>query len=517
MGLFGLFARGWEKGVSPVRSCRKAGGLLLLPALLFLTLPPVGGAEEILRILHINDLHGWVLPGPGDGGGPAEGGLARMAALLREERTERTLFLAAGDLMQGTNISNLFRGRPVIEALGAMGLDASAVGNHEFDYGLEAFRRLAGEASFPFLAANIEGEGASFILPSVTRDVGAVRVAIFGLTTEETPTETHPRNVRGLHFLSPGDMARRIVPELRRQADLVVCLSHLGLAGDKKLAGSVEGIDVIIGGHTHTKMGGPLQVGSTIIVQAFENGAFLGRLDLKVDDGQVTDYGGMLLPVDGSSGEDREIAALIERYRREAGSRMDEVVGRALVPFDGARTDVRSRETNLGSLVADVLREAAGADVAIINGGAIRAGIPAGPVTLAHLYQVLPFDGHALSFRLTGREVREALETGLRELDGQWGGFPQVSGLSFVYDPGADAGKRLREVLVGGASLQEGRIYTVATNDFLAAGGNGYRIFAGKEPLFNDSGRFLRDLLAESWRRRGKIAAGVEGRIRTVP
>ena len=513
----GLVARCCGKGVSRVRSCRKPGRALLLLALLSLTLPPAAGAEEALRILHINDLHGWVLPGPGAGGGPAEGGLARMAALVREERTERTLFLAAGDLMQGTNISNLFQGRPVIEALGAMGLDASAVGNHEFDYGLEAFRKLAEEASFPFLAANVEGAGASFLLPSVIREVGGMRVALFGLTTEETPTETHPRNVRGLRFLSSRKKARQLVPELRRQADFVVCLSHLGLPGDEKLANSVEGIDVIVGGHTHTKIAEPLQVGSTIIVQAFERGAFLGRLDLTVEDGRVKGYEGTLLPVDGSAGEDREIAGLIERYRRETSSRMDEVVGRALVTFNGARTDVRSRETNLGNLVADVLRETAAADIAILNGGAIRAGIPAGRVTLAHLYHVLPFDGYALSFRLTGGEIREALETGLRELDGQWGGFPQVSGLSFTYDPEAAAGKRLREVLVGGISLEEGRNYTVATNDFLAAGGNNYRVFAGKEPLFNDSGRFLRDLLAESWGRRGDVAVGVEGRIRPVP
>jgi 2',3'-cyclic-nucleotide 2'-phosphodiesterase (5'-nucleotidase family) len=258
----------------------------------------------------------------------------------------------------------------------------------------------------------------------------------------------------------------------------------------------------------------PLQVGSTVIVQAYERGAFLGRLDVTVEGGRVTAAAGKLLPVDGLAGEDREITALVEGYRVEASRGMDRVLGRAAVPFDGDRSHLRSRETNLGDLVADVIREAAGAEIAIVNGGAVRAGIPEGPVTLAHLYNVLPFDNHVLSFLLTGHEVREALETGLGRIEEPGGGFPQVSGMSFTFDPAAAAGRRLREVKVGAEDLAEDRVYTVATNDFVAAGGDGYTVFEGREPVFIDSSRYLRELLADYWRERGEISRGVEGRIR---
>jgi 5'-nucleotidase/UDP-sugar diphosphatase len=495
--------------------CRRRGGSLcsLVLLLFFLLLPPAAAGKE-LSILHINDLHGWLLPHPYGGEGVQEGGAARLAALVRRETTARTLFLAAGDLMQGTNISNYFRGRPVIEALNDMGLDASAVGNHDFDYGLAVLEERAAEASFPFLAANVEGEDAAFLKPFTLVDRGGLRIALFGLTTERTPLETHPKNVRGLAFPSALEAARRLVPELERRADLVICLSHLGLEEDRRLAAEVEGIDIIIGGHSHTKMTGPLRVGSTVIVQAYERGAFLGRLDVTVEEGRVTAADGRLLPVDGTAGEDREVAALVEGYRVEAGRGMDLVLGRAAVPFDGDRSRLRSRETNLGDLVADVIREAAGAQIAILNGGAVRAGIPEGPVTLAHLYNVLPFDNHVLSFLLTGHEVREALETGLSRLAESGGGFPQVSGMSFAFDPGAPAGERLREVKVGAEALAGDRVYTVATNDFIAAGGDGYALFEGRDPVFIDSSRYLRELLADYWKERGEISMGVEGRIR---
>lgn len=190
--------------------CRRRGGSLcsLVLLLFFLLLPPAAAGKE-LSILHINDLHGWLLPHPYGGEGVQEGGAARLAALVRRETTARTLFLAAGDLMQGTNISNYFRGRPVIEALNDMGLDASAVGNHDFDYGLAVLEERAAEASFPFLAANVEGEDAAFLKPFTLIDRGGLRIALFGLTTERTPLETHPKNVRGLAFPSALEAARR--------------------------------------------------------------------------------------------------------------------------------------------------------------------------------------------------------------------------------------------------------------------------------------------------------------------
>jgi 2',3'-cyclic-nucleotide 2'-phosphodiesterase (5'-nucleotidase family) len=478
-------------------------------ALLFCLRGPA--AAETLTILHLNDFHGALEPTRPGAGRPEEGGAARLAALVGAARTPATLFLAAGDLMQGTNLSNLFAGQPVIEAFNLMGLDASAVGNHEFDLGQPTLRERAAAARFPFLAANIAGEGPW--KRSEIRQVGALRIALFGLTTGETPVATHPRNVRGLVFEDAVATARLLVAELRPRADLVVALTHLGIEEDEKLAAAVPGIDVIVGGHSHAKVEQPGQVGATLVLQAFERGVFLGRLDLEVTDGRVTAHRYRLVPVTPECGEDPAVAALVAGYVRQLGDRMNEPVGAAVGDLEGGKDETRSRETGLGDLVADAMREASGADVALINGGTIRAGIPAGPVTLGTLYDVLPFDNWLISFAVTGRELRESLETGLARVEVRDGGFPQVSGMAYVFDPKAPAGARLVSVSVGGAPLEETRRYVLATHDFLAAGGNGYTVFAGRDPVFNDSGRWLRDVLAEWWRRRGSVSYATDGRI----
>lgn len=481
--------------------------LVLVPA------AAIGEDGTTLRLLHVNDLHGWLFPVAVDEAGRPAGGFVSLAAAVGRLRTDATLFVAAGDLMAGTNVSNLFHGRPVVAALNAMGLEATAVGNHEFDFGPGPLADRIDEASFPFLAANIAGPGAGHFTESIILRTGGLQVGLFGLTTMETPTVTHPRNVAGLTFTEPAGAARRIVAGMAGKADLIVCLSHLGMGGDIRLAGEVPGIDVIVGGHSHTRLAEPLQVGGTIIVQAFERGTSLGVLDLTVRDGDVAGFAGRLVTVDGSHGTDKKVSAIVEKFGRMADRILAGVVGTAPVRLEGGREMVRTGETNLGSLLGDVVREAAGADIAIVNGGSIRASIPAGPVTLAHLYNAFPFDSHVLSFNLTGREVRQALETGLSRLEERGGGFPHVAGLSYRFDPARPAGDRLVHVAVGGAPLKEGKSYVVATNDFLAAGGDGYGVFAGKTPVFADEGTFVREAVARYWRRHGDLPAVEPGRI----
>jgi 2',3'-cyclic-nucleotide 2'-phosphodiesterase (5'-nucleotidase family) len=251
-------------------------------------------------------------------------------------------------------------------------------------------------------------------------------------------------------------------------------------------------------------------------VQAFERGVVLGRLDLEVTGGKVTGHRYRLLPVTAAAGEDPAVAQLVAGYQRRLGDKMSEPVGAAAADLEGGKDAMRTRETALGDLVADVMREASGAEVALVNGGTIRAGIPAGPVTVGTIYNVLPFDNWLISFAIAGKELRAALETGVSRIEVRDGGFPQVSGLTYSFDPKAPAGARIRAVRVGGAPLDESRSYVIATHDFLAAGGNGYTAFAGHDPVYNDSGRWLRDVLAEWWRRRGSVSYAVDGRIREV-
>jgi len=408
-----------------------------------------------------------------------------------------------------------------------LGFDAMTVGNHEFDFGQEVLQKRVSEAKFPVLGANVEG--LDCLRPYVIREVGGVKVAIVGLVTEETPVSTHPRNVAGLKFHPPAATLARYLPELRRQADVVVVLSHMGYAADRQLAEQVPGIDIIVGGHSHTRVEPPSRVGSTVIAQAWEHGKVLGVLDITVDRGTITAVDGRLEDIRPDRGEPNPaVQSLVEKYQRQINAVLDGRIGESEVRLDGE--NVRRRETNFGDLVADIMRSASGADAALINGGGIRTSIAPGPILVKSVYTALPFDNYIVAVRLTGSQLREALEHGVARVEDGAGAFPQVSGIAFVYDPSAPAGSRVREVRIGDQPLDPAREYSVATNDFLAAGGDGYTAFGdairassdftaicgllqGEKLVYSDAGRWLRDVVVDHLKEQTRIAPAVEGRI----
>ena len=436
---------------------------------------PATGREAALRFLYVNDFHGFAEPYQPLGSAEPLGGAAYLAGAVDRRRNERpTLLLAAGDMIQGNNWANLFHGKSSIELMNAMGFDAMVVGNHEFDFGQKVLLERITEARFPVLGANVQG--LARLKPYVIKTSGGIRVAIIGVVTADTPTTTHPRNVAGLKFQSPEVTVARYLKKLKGKADLMVVLSHLGYPEDRVLARKVQGIDVIIGGHTHTKLATPVRVNHTIIVQAWEHAKALGVLDLDLEDGKIVKFAGHLEEIKPASGQaDQEAQRIVAQYSRQVDARLDKIVGETEVDLDGEQ--VRTRETNLGDLVTDIMRAAAGADAALINGGSIRTSLHRGKVKAKDIYAALPFDNYLVAIRLTGRQLRQALEHGVSGLEDKAGRFPQVSGLSFTYSRSAPVGSRVREVLVQGQPLDPGRRYVVATNDFLAAGGDGYLSF----------------------------------------
>ncbi len=502
------------------------GGILLAVALA----ATAAGAAP-LRILHINDFHGFAKPYTPYGATEPQGGAAYLAGDIKKLRRERpTLVLAAGDMIQGNNLANLFQGRSVIEILNAMGLDAMVVGNHEFDFGQQVLQARITEARFPVLGANVEGLPG--LRPYVIESVGGLKVAVIGVVTPDTTTTAHPRNVAGLRFESPETTLQKYLPELKPRADLVVVLSHLGYERDRELAGHVAGIDVIVGGHSHTRLNEPVRVGETLIVQAWEHGKALGVLDLEVTGGKVTQADGRLEEIKPQPGRaDLAVAALVAKYSRLVDRKLARPAGVAAVELDGQ--GVRRRETNLGNLVADIVRQTAGAQAALINGGGIRTSIKAGTIRMKDIYNVLPFDNYVVAVRLTGAQLRAALEHGVSAVEQNAGRFPQVSGLRFTYNPQAPAGSRIREVRVGTAPLDLQKEYTVATNDFLVAGGDGYAAFqealgseggyratggllSSAQLTYNAPGRWLRDIVVDYLRTARTVAPRVEGRITTT-
>jgi 5'-nucleotidase/UDP-sugar diphosphatase len=513
-----------------MRGSRRIGVIsLYLFILLFGAAIGFAGTEETpLRILHVNDFHGFALGYRLSESQGKRGGIAGIAALVDKLREgQPTLVLSAGDMIQGDGWANLFQGRPVIEVMNAMGFDAMVLGNHEFDFGQERLRERIWETSFPVLGGNIEGLPG--IGPYVIREVGGLRVGIIGVITEDTGIYTHPGNVRGLKFFSPVVALRRYVGELKGRVDLIVVLSHVGYHGDMELAKEVDGIDIIVGGHSHTKLSRPVFVGKTVIVQAWAYGMVLGVLDLTVKDRKVERLEGCLMDiVPGVAPEHPLVARLVKKYAEEVDGLLGRVVGETMVDLDAR--NARRGETNLGNLAADVIRELAGADCAIMNGGGIRMDIPRGEIRLGDIYSAFPFDNYVVAIEVTGKVIWGILEHGVSAVERKEGRFPQVSGLTFAYDGKAKPGSRVKAVFVKGKPLREEVRYLLATNDFMASGGDGYMILPeaaglaantldsggiikGSAVRFSDPGLWVRDAIGDYINRRGKIAPLVEGRI----
>jgi len=484
----------------------------LLPTPAAALCPPDGG----LILLHFNDFHGQLEPYADPRDQTERGGIARLAATVAQVRAQAqaqgrpVLLLFGGDLLQGTLTSSLFLGVPDIALFGRLGVDAAVMGNHELDYGQDTFRRLSAQASFPFLSANVEAHPDPLpVHPTlVIERPGTPRVAILGLTSPELSTATHPRNMDGISVEAPIAAARRLLPGLREGADLVVVLSHMGIADDRRLAAALPGIDLIVGGHNHNLYAEPVQEGATAIVQAGERGGWLGRMDFACRDGRLTRTGYALIPILAGGPEDPELATEVRRIAAQADQELDQEVGTSARELSAWRELIRRGEAPFGDFLADRAREITLAEVALFNGGGFRASIPAGPVTLKAIYQAFPFRNELVLGDLTGERLLAALARSAA-LDPQdnHGGFLQVSGVRYVIADG-----RLASATLNGAPIDPARRYRVVTSDFLAAGGDGYTML---KDLDNQvlTGRLISDMVIDAFRTASPVDPQPDGRI----
>jgi 2',3'-cyclic-nucleotide 2'-phosphodiesterase (5'-nucleotidase family) len=553
-------AGGWVIGA--VVGCTALGLLLSSGPLL----PPAPGPgppaafaksaaarPDSLVILHSNDTHAHLLPFRPEGGGERVGGAAARAALIARERGRspggRTILLDAGDAFQGTPYYNYFRGVPDYKTMAAMRYDVLAVGNHDLDDGPRGWMAARAGLDLDFVCANLfaaadsawakglsaanpgtrlqwigggrvpEGTRLAFLARPYMRlePRPGLRIAVFGLITPDLVRIVTPRPNGGVAVGDPVAAARELVPLLRREADVVICISHLGVGDDKKLAERVSGIDLIVGGHNHAPLWKPILVrngtpngyGGTAIVQAGRWGQYLGRTvlyftDGKATDGKATRYAGSLLRVSPSEGEDAAIASLLRPYTDSIEAR----VGRPIFHTKAAVSakGMRDGENALGNFVADVLRASTGADIGVINAGGVRAGLPAGAVTVNDIYSVLPFDNRIVVVTLRGWQVRELLDF-ISERIGK-GGFAQVSGVKFTISRGRAQARK-----VGDEPLDSDRYYRVATIDFLLDGGDGYTQFAKGDSIV-ETGILLRDAAVRFLEKNSDYEFKKEARIR---
>jgi 2',3'-cyclic-nucleotide 2'-phosphodiesterase (5'-nucleotidase family) len=412
---------------------------------------------------------------------------------LRDEHPGPTLVLDAGDAFQGSYVSNSTQGELVMAAMNVAGYDAWTLGNHEFDWGQEPLRARIAQASFPTLAANIcdeaTGELWDMVQPYTVIELGRIKAGILGLTYPDTPSINKPENVAGLAFLEAEEAVRRYLPELQEQADLVVVLSHLGYDGDQALAKAVDGLDVIVGGHSHTFLESPRNISDTLIVQAGAKGQVVGRLELtmNVDTGEIVDYASrkVLVPVTGNiEVVNQEVKALVDAALAEAAETINQPIGETAVALQTQSVG----EFALGNLVVDAMLDAdidgQQADIAMHNNGGIRADLPKGPISFGQLYAVLPFDNQLMALELTGEQVLRILEHSVSSSPGKM----LVAGMTFEFDMSRPEGERVLKATVGGAPLDPAQLYRVVTIDYLASGGDGQGTFLeGINPAYGDS------------------------------
>ena len=475
-----------------------------------------GCASPALRplcILHTNDVHGHLMPERVEGWKRPLGGAAVLAGCVRGIRAHNdaagvpTLLLDAGDIFLGTPEGNLSKGLAATDVMNAVGYDAMAVGNHEFDLGIDVAAALVRSARFPVLGANVRIPPAAAppppLRPYAVVERGGLKVGIIGVITETTPAIVMPGRTGKIVFEKPEEIVRACMAELRAEGvDLVVLLSHCGSEEDRRIAEVVEGIGIVVGGHGHELLKRPIPVRrtGTIIVQAGGMGQYLGRVDCRVDArGRVARWRYVLIRLEeGRCPPDPAVAAIVKKWGAAVGGKFDTVVAESRSDFAGCDTG----EGALGDLIADSVLAATGADMAFMNSFGIRGQILKGDVTLRDIYTVMPFDNTLYTMTLTGEQIRRIVEQGLTLANG----ILQVSGLRVEYSPSAPPGARVRSLACGGRGLDPRGSYKVATNSFLAKGGDSYATFLEGRDV-KDTGILDRDALAEHLSARSPLSS----------
>ncbi|AWK85545.1 bifunctional metallophosphatase/5'-nucleotidase [Azospirillum thermophilum] len=501
--------------LAPLRTL--AGSAALAAALL---LPGVALAQNgNLTFLHINDVYE-IAPIKG------QGGFGPLMTLLRQERQRnpQAITTVGGDFLSPSILSGTIQGEQMVALFNAIGVDAVTFGNHEFDFGVDVLKKRIAESKFPWIGTNVqEQDGSAFAgsVPTWTRTVGELKVGVMGIITPDSARLSS--GGASLRFAEVQKAAAAAVASLKAEgANVIVALTHLPIEEDRELAFKVKGIDLILGGHDHDPIS--FYEGSTLILKAGHDAQYLGVIDLEVRT-KTSDKGPQttVLPTEwrfvGTAGvkPDAEVEKIVAGYTGQLDASLAAVIGTTTTDLDSRKDVVRTREATMGNLIGDALRETLKADVAVTNGGGIRADAlrPAGTqLTRKDIFAELPFGNVGVLVEMKGSDLLASLEHGVSKVEEKAGRFPQVSGLTMVYDPKLPAGSRVIEVKVGGKPLDPAATYRVATNDYMLNGGDGYAAFPRSKVIVDASGAVLLATIVMDYVEAKKtVSPAVEGRI----
>lgn len=474
------------------------------------------GAKPTFKLLLVNDIYKM-------GEVAGKGGFARLAAIAKAERAGGVpmIYAHAGDMYSPSLMSGFDQGAHTVELLNVEAPDVFVPGNHEFDFGKENYIKLRGEMKAAFLAANLrdaDGKPLAGHADSKMFEMGPVKVGVFGVALATTPLMS---SAAGFTFTDEMAAVRAQAKALRDAgADLVVAVTHTDFSRDLEIMRS-RLVDVLLTGHDHD-----LRISydnRVAMVESGEEGEYVTAIDMYCIIGEregkrsVT-WRPAFRPIDSALvAPDPAAMAIVKKYEAELSRELDVNLGTTAVPLDSRSATVRSQEAAIGNLIADAIRVATGADVAIINGGGIRANkqYPAGTmITRRDVLSELPFGNSTVMVEITGKDIKDALENGVSQVDNRAGRFPQVSGLSFTYDAKAPAGSRVLSIEVAGKPIDPAGKYKVASNEFMFGGGDGYAALGrGKTLIGKTDGSLMANVVMVHVRKLGTVEAKVEGRI----
>ncbi|AKH99103.1 5'-nucleotidase/2',3'-cyclic phosphodiesterase-like hydrolase [Hoeflea sp. IMCC20628] len=508
-------------------------------------------ADYTLNILHINDWHSRIesnnkyestCSADDETEGKCFGGAARLVTAIADRRQAleggNVLLLNGGDNFQGSLFYTTYKGTVEAEFLNQMKFDAMTVGNHEFDDGEDALAPFLDVIEFPVLSANVAASASSKvgdrIKPSIVLEVGGEKIGIIGAVTNDTPDIASP----GPNILIADDILSITAEVEKLQAmgvNKIIALTHVGYVRDKELIAQIPGVDVVVGGHSHSllsntddKAEGPYPTmidnpeGYKVpVTQAASYSKYLGEFSVTFDDnGVVKEAKGDPLLLDNSIIPDEGVLARI----KELGAPIEElkttIVSASTKDIDGSRDTCRAGECEMGNLVADAMIDRVadqGVTIAIQNGGGLRASIDSGEITMGEVLGVLPFQNTLATFQMKGADIVAALENGASQIEEGGGRFAQVAGLRYTFDKDAEAGSRIVSVEVkkgdGFEPIDPETVYSVATNNYMRGGGDGYSIFSTAGMNAYDFGPGLEQVVADYLAKNNPYTPYTDGRV----
>ena len=510
----------------------------------------VAQADYTLHVIHINDLHSRIEPinrfdstcsAEDNAAGECFGGVARVKTMIDQLRAEldgqNVIVVDAGDQYQGSLMYTTYKGDVEAEMMEKIGFDVMAVGNHEFDDGDDGLLKLIENVSFPVISGNLDVSQSNILADKVQNhvvlEVGGEKIGIISALATDTVETSSPSDA--VIFQDEADSLAADVATLTEEGvTKIIALNHVGLPKDLDIAAAVPGLDAVVGGHSHTYLSATdpdrdgayptfvSQEDGTLVpvVQAYAYSKYVGHLQLNFDDdGNLTYAAGDTILLDASVAEDPEIVARVAELAGPIEEMKTRIVAESAEAIEGSRDVCRAMECPMGNLVADAMLDRVkdqGVQIAIQNGGGLRASIDAGEVTMGEVISVLPFQNTLSTFEVTGAQILAALENGVSQVEEGAGRFPQVAGMSFAVDLSAEPGSRVSNVMVGDAPLDPDATYGAVSNNYVRNGGDGYRMFRNAMNAY-DYGPDLADVTAEYLAANAPYTPYTDGRINVTP